>query len=104
MKFLTARSAPSTIAFDSGLPVVLLGVTESGIDRVAEQEVARALAKSDALAARSVEDILNLYIANHIGQKLKQGTAREERKPQLRTFWLQTSDQIYSTRTGPLRG
>jgi integrase len=59
---------------------------ESGIDRVVKQEAIRAKARPDALAARTVEDILNLYIANHIDQELKPGAAREERKGQLRKY------------------
>jgi hypothetical protein len=56
---------------------------ESGIDRVAAQEALRVAAAAEALTARTVKDILDLYILNHIEQELKPGQAREERKRQL---------------------
>jgi integrase len=56
---------------------------ESGIDRVATQEALRAAAAAEALTARTVKDVLDLYIVNHIEQELKPGQAREERKRQL---------------------
>jgi len=55
----------------------------SGIDRVAAQEALRVAAAAEALTARTVKDILDLYILNHIEQELKPGQAREERKRQL---------------------
>ena len=50
---------------------------------MAAQEALRVAAAAEALTARTVKDILDLYILNHIEQELKPGQAREERKRQL---------------------
>lgn len=58
---------------------------ESGFDRVLAAAEDAEKAKADALASRSVSEILELYITNHVDQELKAGQSREERKRQLRT-------------------
>jgi integrase len=57
---------------------------EAGIDRVAKAKEAAAAKEAAKLAARSVKDILDLYIASHLEQNLKPGKAREDRIAQLR--------------------
>ena len=76
MSLAQARAAALSIQLDA----------ESGIDRVTEQEALRIGAKAEAMASRTVEDILELYVSNHIDQELKAGSPREERKRQLRTY------------------
>lgn len=58
----------------------------SGVNRVeaaAAQEMARA---AEAAQARSVKDILELYINRHVRPNLKEGQSRDERERQLRTY------------------
>ncbi len=57
---------------------------EAGINRVEEAKKAEAAKRAEKLAARSVADILKLYIAMHVEQNLKAGKAREDRIAQLR--------------------
>ena len=57
---------------------------QTGIDRIETQKVERAARAAEALAARTVGDILEIYIATHIDRNLKEGQSREERKRQLR--------------------
>lgn len=76
MSLAQARAAALTIQINA----------ESGIDPVKEREEQKRKAEAEALAARTVEDILNLYIANHLDQELKPGAAKEERKRQLITY------------------
>jgi integrase len=76
MSLAQARAEALTIQLDA----------ESGIDPVVAKEALRNKAKAEALAARTVEDILKLYISNHIDQELKPGASREERKRQLQTY------------------
>lgn len=57
---------------------------EAGIDRVEAAQQAEAAKKAEALAARSVSDLLTVYIATHIEQNLKPGKARDDRIAQLR--------------------
>lgn len=57
---------------------------ETGVDRIKEQAIAKEKAETEALAARSVADILDLYISMHVDCNLKQGNSRDERKAQLR--------------------
>lgn len=58
---------------------------ERGYDRVLAAAEDSKRVQSEALASRSVQEILEIYIATHINQELKPGQAREERKRQLRT-------------------
>ena len=58
---------------------------QSGVDRIENAKALEDARAAEDLAARSIGDILNIYIANHIDRDLKQGPAREERKRQLRT-------------------
>lgn len=58
---------------------------QSGVDRIEAAKTEASMRAAEDLAARSVGEILNIYIANHIDRDLKQGPAREERKRQLRT-------------------
>jgi predicted DNA-binding protein len=58
---------------------------QSGVDRIARATAQQEACAAEALAARSVEDILDIYIASHIDRNLREGPAREERKRQLRT-------------------
>lgn len=57
---------------------------EAGINRIEETKKAEAAKRAEELAARSVADILDIYIAMHIEQNLKAGKAREDRTAQLR--------------------
>lgn len=57
---------------------------EAGIDRIEEAKQAEAAKKAEALAARSVGELLDVYIATHIEQNLKPGKARADRIAQLR--------------------
>jgi integrase len=57
---------------------------QTGIDRIEAARVQKAVRAAEALAARTVGDILEIYIATHIDKNLKEGQSREERKRQLR--------------------
>jgi site-specific recombinase XerD len=57
---------------------------QTGIDRIEAAQVKKAVRAAEALAARTVGDILEIYIATHIDKNLKEGQSREERKRQLR--------------------
>lgn len=57
---------------------------EAGINRIEEAKKAEAARHAEELAARSVSDVLKVYIATHIEQNLKAGKAREDRIAQLR--------------------
>lgn len=57
---------------------------QTGIDRIEAAKAEADAAAIEVMAARSVEDILEIYIANHVEQNLKSGQSREERKRQLR--------------------
>lgn len=59
---------------------------EVGVDRVEVKAKALRKAEADALAARSVGDILETYVATHIRHNLKAGNSRTEREVQLRTY------------------
>ncbi|MBS4009424.1 MAG: site-specific integrase [Roseovarius sp.] len=56
---------------------------QMGIDRVEAAHAQKATHASEALAARTVGNILDVYIASHIDRNLKEGQSREERKRQL---------------------
>ncbi|MEO5621080.1 MAG: Arm DNA-binding domain-containing protein [Cypionkella sp.] len=56
---------------------------ESAIDRIEEAERKKAEAEAEALAARTLFDILAIYFENHIDRNLKPGPSRQERKAQL---------------------
>lgn len=74
MSLAQARSAALEIQIEA----------ERGIDRVHAEESAKA----QGLAAQSVLDILEIYIATYLDQELKAGQSREERKRQLNTYLL----------------
>ncbi|MDF1706934.1 MAG: tyrosine-type recombinase/integrase [Paracoccaceae bacterium] len=57
---------------------------QTGIDRIEAAQAEKAVRDAEALAARTVGDILEIYIATHIDKNLKEGQSREERKRQLR--------------------
>jgi hypothetical protein len=76
MSLSQARAAALAIQIDA----------ESGKDPVEEKAIEKRKAEAEALAARTVADILTIYIANHVNQELKPGAAREERKRQLQTY------------------
>ena len=57
---------------------------QSGIDRIEAAQAKKAVRAAEALAARTVGDILEIYIAAHIDKDLKKGQSREDRKRQLR--------------------
>jgi integrase len=57
---------------------------QTGIDRIEAAQAEKAVRAAEALAARTVGDILEIYIATHIDKNLKEGQSREERKRQLR--------------------
>lgn len=76
MTLSQARAAALAIQIDA----------ERGRDPVKERAIQKRKADAEALAARTVEDILTIYIANHVDQELKPGAAREERKRQLNTY------------------
>ena len=59
---------------------------ERGEDRVQNAEDAKARLEADGLKARSVKEVLTLYISSYLEQELKAGQSREERKRQLRTY------------------
>lgn len=56
---------------------------QAGIDRIEAAHAQQAVRAAEALAARTVGNILGIYIANHIDRNLKEGQSREERKRQL---------------------
>jgi hypothetical protein len=56
---------------------------ESAIDRIEEAERKKAEAEAEALAARTLCDILAIYFENHLDRNLKPGPSRQERKAQL---------------------
>ena len=58
---------------------------EQGLDRILLEARSKEVAQAEALSARSVEDILSIYIANHIDRNLKIGGSRDDRKRQLET-------------------
>ncbi len=58
---------------------------EVGVDRVEVKAEAIRRAAVEALAARSVGDILEIYVATHVRRNLKAGNSRTEREVQLRT-------------------
>lgn len=57
---------------------------QNGIDRVEKEQIEKAERAAEAFSARTVGDILEIYIATHIDKNLKEGQSREERKRQLR--------------------
>ena len=57
---------------------------QTGIDRIEAAQAEKAVRDAEALAARTVGEILEIYIATHIDKNLKEGQSREERKRQLR--------------------
>ncbi len=72
---------------------------EAGIDRIDAAKQAEADEKEDALAARSVSELLDVYIATHIQQNLKPGKAREDRIAQLRRHLGSVATQRISSVT-----
>ena len=76
MSLAQARSAALEIQIEA----------ESGVDRVQTEEEAKARLAANGLKARSVKDVLELYVATYLQQELKAGQSREERTRQLRTY------------------
>ncbi len=72
---------------------------EAGIDRIEAAKQAEAAKRAEALAARSVKDILEIYVATHIVQNLKPGQARKDRIAQLQTHLAKLADQPIATVT-----
>jgi hypothetical protein len=57
----------------------------SGVDRIQQAEAARASRQAEEAQARTVGDILELYLEQHVCRNLKSGQSRGERERQLRT-------------------
>lgn len=76
MSLAQARAASLTIQL----------AAEGGRDPIEERAIRKRKSEAEALAARTVADILHRYIANHVDQELKPGASREERKRQLMTY------------------
>ncbi len=57
----------------------------SGVNRVKEAAASEIARATEAAQARSVGEVLELYIDQHIRRNLKEGQSREERERQLRT-------------------
>src|SRR6056297_1598126 len=57
----------------------------SGVDRIQQAEAARASREAEEAQARTVGDILELYLEQHVRRNLKFGQSRGERERQLRT-------------------
>lgn len=57
---------------------------EAGFDRIEAAKEAAEAKRVEELTARSVSDVLDVYIATHIPQNLKPGKASEDRVAQLR--------------------
>jgi integrase len=83
--FITLGSYPSiTLKCARDEAYRLQAEAEAGIDRIEEQAIAKAKAEAEARAARSVSDVLDLYISMHVDRNLKEGAPRADRKAQLR--------------------
>ncbi len=67
------------------LALAIEAEAQTGVDRIALNAKALREAEAEALAARTVQEILELYVANHIRRNLKVGNSRTEREVQLRT-------------------
>lgn len=67
------------------MALVLEAEAEVGVDRIEVKAATIRKAQAEALAARSVADILEIYVATHIHRNLKVGNSRTEREVQLRT-------------------
>lgn len=74
---------------------------EAGIDRIEVAKKAEAAKRAEELAARSVIDILDVYIATHIEQNLKPGKARDDRISQLRRHLGTVATQHITAVTRP---
>ena len=72
---------------------------ESGEDRVLTEEDAKARLAADGLKARSVGEVLELYVATYLQQELKAGQSREERTRQLRTYLAPYSSKFIGSLT-----
>lgn len=83
---LTLGSYPTmSLASARAEALTIQAEAETGVDRVEVKAEAIRKAEAEAVAARSVQDILELYVANHIRRNLKVGNSRTEREVQLRT-------------------
>lgn len=58
----------------------------SGVDRIQQAETERASREAEQAQAKTVGEILQLYIDRHIQRNLKAGQSRDERERQLRTY------------------
>jgi integrase len=83
---LTLGTYPNlTLAAARALSLSIEAEAEVGVDRVEVKAEAIRKAEAEALAAHSVADILEIYVATHIRRNLKLGNSRTEREVQLRT-------------------
>ena len=58
----------------------------SGVDRIQQAEEARASREAEKAQARTIVDILELYLEQHVRRNLKSGQSRGERERQHRTY------------------
>lgn len=58
----------------------------SGIDRIQKAQEEETAREAEAAQAKTVGDILELYIEQHVRRNLKPGQSRDERERQLRTY------------------
>lgn len=81
-----------TLANARAQALILATEAQAGVDRakVAEQE--RAAQELEAAQAKTVNDVLERYIGQHVRVNLKSGQSREERERQLRTYLAPFSD------------
>ena len=92
--FITLGTYPAiTLKSAREQAYALQAEAEAGVDRIEAAKQAEAARRAEALAARSVKDILEIYIATHIEQNLKPGQARQDRIAQLRTHLSALADQ-----------
>jgi integrase len=73
-----------TLAAARALSLSIEAEAEVGVDRVEVKAEANRKAEAEVLAARSVAEILEIYVSTHIRRNLKVGNSRTEREVQLR--------------------
>ncbi len=92
--FVTLGNYPSvSLKAARAQAFVLQTEAEAGIDRIEMAQQAEADKRLQALAARSVKEILDTYVTTHIEQNLKPGKARNDRVAQLRTHLSTLSEE-----------
>jgi integrase len=83
---LTLGTYPTmSLASARDLALSIEAEAQTGVDRVEVKAEAFRKAEAEALAARTVGEILELYVVNHIRRNLKEGNSKTEREVQLRT-------------------